>query len=230
MAFTSGKMGLRIWNLVTDLYDHAQLADNWAKVDYHDHSPGRGVQIPTEGLADNSVTAAKLATALDPSGAYTTYRNYVKGMSSALWTTTSNPIFLLGSTPYGLATSDSARAAFYIDPADHAVAGRTAKMRIASHLITNAVAPANTLTIGLYPVLTFGGSSGNPPNIATVDTPVAGSTVAYITQAASTAEYQASSDFNIPSAGWYAIGFVVSANAAANSLQTVDTILQVRYV
>jgi hypothetical protein len=170
MAFTSGKMGLRIWNLVTDLYDHAQLADNWAKVDYHDHSPGRGVQIPTEGLADNSVTAAKLATALDPSGAYTTYRNYVKGMSSALWTTTSNPIFLLGSTPYGLATSDSARAAFYIDPADHAVAGRTAKMRIAS------------------------------------------------------------SDFNIPSAGWYAIGFVVSANAAANSLQTVDTILQVRYV
>lgn len=54
-------MGLRVWNLLTDPYDHDQLADNWAKVDFHDHTPGRGTQIPTEGLFNGAVTTAKIA-------------------------------------------------------------------------------------------------------------------------------------------------------------------------
>src|SRR3954468_10702791 len=74
MAFTSTKMSLRIWNLLTDLYDHAQLADNWAKVDYHDHSPGKGVQIPTDGIADGAVTGSKVASTLDPTDAYSAMR------------------------------------------------------------------------------------------------------------------------------------------------------------
>ncbi len=61
MATVSPKMGLRVWNLLTDPYDHDQLADNWFKVDFHDHTNGRGVQIPTEGIADGAVTRAKLA-------------------------------------------------------------------------------------------------------------------------------------------------------------------------
>lgn len=63
MATTSPNLGLKIWNLLTDPYDHAQLADNWAKVDEHDHSSGKGKQIPTGGIADGAVTAAKI----DPS-------------------------------------------------------------------------------------------------------------------------------------------------------------------
>jgi hypothetical protein len=61
MAFTTPEMSLRVWNLLTDPFDHDQLADNWAKVDQHDHTPGRGVQIPTAGLFDQSVTYNKIS-------------------------------------------------------------------------------------------------------------------------------------------------------------------------
>jgi hypothetical protein len=62
MALTTPKMGLRVWDQLNDPYDHNQLADNWSKVDFHDHSPGRGVPIPTEGISDGAITAAKLST------------------------------------------------------------------------------------------------------------------------------------------------------------------------
>lgn len=60
---TSSKLGLRIWNLLLDPYDHEQLADNWAKLDAHDHSPGRGVLIPTEGIAKEAITNELLTKA-----------------------------------------------------------------------------------------------------------------------------------------------------------------------
>lgn len=63
---TSAKMGLRIWNLLLDPYDHEQLADNWAKVDAHDHSPGRGVLIPTEGIAFEAISFPLLAASIFP--------------------------------------------------------------------------------------------------------------------------------------------------------------------
>jgi hypothetical protein len=64
MAVTSPNMGLKIWNLTSDPYDHAQLAANWAKVDQHNHSEGKGVQIPTGGIEDGAITAAKLDATL----------------------------------------------------------------------------------------------------------------------------------------------------------------------
>lgn len=63
---TSAKMGLRIWNLLLDPYDHEQLADNWAKVDEHDHSAGRGVLIPTEGIALEAVSFPLIAASVFP--------------------------------------------------------------------------------------------------------------------------------------------------------------------
>lgn len=59
-------MGLRIWNLLLDPYDHEQLADNWAKVDAHDHSAGRGVLIPTEGIAFEAISFPLLAASIFP--------------------------------------------------------------------------------------------------------------------------------------------------------------------
>lgn len=59
-------MGLRIWNLLLDPYDHEQLADNWAKVDAHDHSPGRGVLIPTEGIAFEAISFPLIASSVFP--------------------------------------------------------------------------------------------------------------------------------------------------------------------
>lgn len=54
-------MSLTVWNHVTDLYDHEQLAGNFSKIDQHDHSSGKGLQIPTGGIADGAVTGAKLS-------------------------------------------------------------------------------------------------------------------------------------------------------------------------
>lgn len=83
MAFTTPKMSLRIWDQLADPYDHNQLADNWSKVDQHDHTPGRGVLIPTEGINDGAITTTKIADAsitiaklAAPSGqSFSAYRN-----------------------------------------------------------------------------------------------------------------------------------------------------------
>lgn len=64
MAFTTPKMALNVWDHINDLYDHDQIANNWMKVDFHDHTPGRGVQIPTEGIFDGAITKEKLSPAL----------------------------------------------------------------------------------------------------------------------------------------------------------------------
>lgn len=60
MAATAPNMGLKVWNLLTDSYDHAQLAENLAKIDQHNHTEGKGVQIPTGGLENGSVSASKI--------------------------------------------------------------------------------------------------------------------------------------------------------------------------
>lgn len=65
MPIVSPNMGLAIWNLPGDLYNHDQQADNMAKLDFHDHGPGRGVQIGSEGIKDGAITAAKMAPGAD---------------------------------------------------------------------------------------------------------------------------------------------------------------------
>lgn len=65
---TTTKMGLASWDQPGDPYDYQQLAGNWQIVDFHDHSPGRGVQIGTAGLQPGSVTSNVLAAgAVGPS-------------------------------------------------------------------------------------------------------------------------------------------------------------------
>jgi hypothetical protein len=58
---TTVKMGLASWDQPTDKYNGSQLAGNWQLVDFHDHSPGRGVPIPAGGLGAGSVTANAMA-------------------------------------------------------------------------------------------------------------------------------------------------------------------------
>lgn len=62
MAMTTSFMGLRAWNQLLDDYDHDQLADNWAKIDMHDHTPGRGVLLTTESIANSSITLPQMAS------------------------------------------------------------------------------------------------------------------------------------------------------------------------
>lgn len=53
--------GLVIWKDSTDSYDHIQLANNWYAVDAHDHTSGKGKQIPGDGLVPGSVGSNQLA-------------------------------------------------------------------------------------------------------------------------------------------------------------------------
>jgi hypothetical protein len=84
-VITEPYMGLKIWNNLTDPYDHAQLADNWAKVAQHDHSGNKGLQIPTGGIQDGAITQAKLGTGLTatPSDASVTTAKLTAGAVTA---------------------------------------------------------------------------------------------------------------------------------------------------
>ena len=60
MAFVSPRMSLKIWNAASDPYDHEQLADNWRKLDLHDHSQGRGTQIAGDGISEGYITTVHI--------------------------------------------------------------------------------------------------------------------------------------------------------------------------
>lgn len=61
MAFTTTALGLTIWNSPSDKYNYQQLADNWLRVDEHDHTPGKGNLIQTDSIANGAITSAKIA-------------------------------------------------------------------------------------------------------------------------------------------------------------------------
>lgn len=54
-------MGLASWDQLGDDYNYAQLAGNFNILDFHDHSAGRGVQIPAGGLAPGAVLSSNIA-------------------------------------------------------------------------------------------------------------------------------------------------------------------------
>lgn len=60
MAVT-GNMGLTIWDLPADQFDHSLLANNLQAIDQHTHEVGKGPQIPSGGLVNSAVVTAKLA-------------------------------------------------------------------------------------------------------------------------------------------------------------------------
>lgn len=60
MAVTN-YMGLTAWDLGDDQYNYSQLANNFIALDEHDHSPSKGQQIQSAGIADNAIITAKIA-------------------------------------------------------------------------------------------------------------------------------------------------------------------------
>jgi hypothetical protein len=61
MAANTPNMGLREWNVGTDPFSYTELFANWDKIDAHDHTTGKGVQIPSGGIANLAVTSGKIA-------------------------------------------------------------------------------------------------------------------------------------------------------------------------
>jgi hypothetical protein len=132
------------------------------------------------------------------------------------------------NSPYTMAANPETFEWIYLDDADLAVAGKTAKLRIRAQVATNDTAPAVTFAFGLYPVtsttcaasqieLTAGSIVGTA---ATIATPAALSIVSAV-----------SADFDVPADGPYLIGVLTSGGAtAANSSEALVAQLQARYV
>jgi hypothetical protein len=54
-------MGLTQWDNVADLFNFSELVANWDALDTHDHTSGKGVQIPAGGLAADAVGTSAIA-------------------------------------------------------------------------------------------------------------------------------------------------------------------------
>src|SRR5574338_700590 len=57
---TTPNLSLIAWNLPSDPYNSEELAENWFKVDQHDHTPGKGARIDTAAIEDQAITSAKI--------------------------------------------------------------------------------------------------------------------------------------------------------------------------
>lgn len=55
-------MGLIAWDQETDPYSHEVLTSNFARIDQHNHTLGKGEPIGTEALTNEAVTEAKIAS------------------------------------------------------------------------------------------------------------------------------------------------------------------------
>lgn len=48
--YTTPEMGLTAWDQATDPYDHTDLVNNWVAIDQHDHTSGKGTDLPREAI------------------------------------------------------------------------------------------------------------------------------------------------------------------------------------
>lgn len=62
MATISTNMSLTCWTDLGDFFSNTELANNFTAIDEHDHTSGKGVQIPAGGIGPAAVTATAIAS------------------------------------------------------------------------------------------------------------------------------------------------------------------------
>lgn len=170
----------------------------------------------------------------DYESAFSSYRDVTLVISRAVApiTIASTWMLLPGNTQF-IVPGDTAAIAYgavRLDPADYAASPRTTKYRLRAGCFVNAVAPAITFTLGLYPVATWGGASGAAPIVQTLGAVVSGSTVAFATPPVGES-HATGADFTAPAAGWYVVAAALSGSAmTANSQAAFSVALQRRNV
>jgi hypothetical protein len=134
---------------------------------------------------------------------------------------------LLERNTLGLVASPTVTSAvrmFYLASADYSVNGKTQKLRIRAVQTTANAAPAVTLTVGMYPV------SAIAAGAFTIGAVTAGSTVAFTSTAANTRAVGTSTEFALPSDGYYIFGVANSGTSAASSEHSLHYTLQTKHV
>lgn len=181
-----------------------------------------GANIDTSNLA----TSAKPVTLLGE------YRTVASAVGHAFNESSGVKFFggVATTDAFGLTSSGvvmDAAQLVYLDPADYAVSGLTAKLRVRAMVVVNNVAPAQNFVVGLYPYTAAGGAGQITITAGTV---VSGSTATINTPAANATVAAVSTDFNVPSAGGFALGVSLNTTTAANSNVIVIATLQVHHV
>jgi len=183
MAVTTPNMGLKRWNLTSDLFSYTDLSNNWIAVDNHDHTSGKGIQIPTDGLANLAVTNSKLASAAVTDGKIATGTiadNKLASSPLAAWR-----VLMTWNGVLGPAQANAA-GTYFADSTDHnfrrytassfmtlpvwrhvtdsgyAVAGKTTTLRLVCSWWTNGVAPGTSFSFGISSFT----PSGTAPNVS----------------------------------------------------------------
>jgi hypothetical protein len=121
-------------------------------------------------------------------------------------------------------------ALIHLDPADYAQADRTTKFRLRASVVQNGVSAGVNFTFGLYPVTINGGASGSASAL-TLGTVISGSPVTVPPGGTGTHTQTAGSDFDISSAGAYAVGVkTASGTQGVGSVVDLRCVLQRRHV
>lgn len=150
MSTTLPNMGLVKWNSTSDPFSHTQLAANIQALDDHDHTPGKGVQIPAGGLAANSITSTNLA----PNSVLTTTIAdlNVTGAKIAAGTVTNDKIATADLQKLGLSSSVVRRGKSII-PAEQTRTNATLGKLTTADEVANVVLPTEGLIFVAYQAL-----------------------------------------------------------------------------
>ena len=158
MASTSAKMFLRLWDQLSDLYSHDLLAKNFRKIDAHDHTLGRGNQVPTGGFVDGAVTFEKLAP-----GAGDTNWKKIKSGTNGVDGTYPAGTYPMSDRPVA---ANDVSGVFYFNPSDWGVsAGQLDKMKLTSVITVYSPGTGVTLSQGLYPAIVEYGTVSFGPRV-----------------------------------------------------------------
>jgi hypothetical protein len=239
-------MGLTRWDQPNDTFSYTELSDNFNLIDLHDHTSTKGVQIPSDGLANLAVTETKIANnAITVNKVLNATLTDAKLASpnNGVWHTILSAqgritplgapgLYVMGNggTTLALASGNLFNPydwfPLHINVTDYAVAGKTAEFRFKAMTMINSVAPASNYTFGLAPVTAVAGASGNTIT-ATLGT-VVGAT-ALNAPAASTRHVVTSASFALTT-DFYTPTINVSATPATGSTNLFFYQLQRRNV
>lgn len=232
---TTPNMGLITWDLLTDFFNHSQLKANFDAVDAHDHTPGKGVQIGAGALAPSAVTSSVLAsnavqTAAVANGAVTdaklaspnntAWKKLLAGyasISSGLSTgTTYYP-----TAAVGIAASPNSNwpSSTVLRAADLAVANKTTRLMIKGGLVSNGTAPTGyAASASLRPVTSSGANYALGAAVGSTTLP---------SMTANTTATFASSAFNMPTDGIYALAVNITSALPAGA--TIGFVFELHY-
>lgn len=246
MAFTSTNIGLRVWDSTSDVFNHIELRDNWNKLDAHDHTSGKGLQIPAAGIADGAVTAnkygassianAKIATATIADDKLASPPNVVwkdiysiTGQLVGAVTAANYLVNIAGGFVASTVQSVTPFPLWRPDISGHSATGRTPVLRIVASIKAGTTAPGTmTITPSLFALTTLAGTtSGWTPTIGVANVTVSGwsnpTSALYDTVYGTDTAYS-----GLNPATPYCLGITTTGTAAAASAITLTLTLQVR--